>query len=234
VGIVAALLGEGMPAASQEALQLSLAGDAAAQARRAEVANQPYTIKTGDFKLLLSPAVTFAWNDNINVAQSALQSDFIISPTLGVAASHPLTPGNWFQLNASVGYDEYLKHSAYSGPRLLSGSALSFDFYTGDFWINFHDRSQYFQDSAGVSAVATNGFFGGFDNFVGPQVTWDLKDVILTLGYDHENFIASTSTFDYVNHSSELVVARAGLRLNRRLTTGVEGTVSYTSYDEKR
>ena len=220
-------------APAQDALQNSLAGDATAEARRLQLASQPYTVKTGDLKLLVVPSLGLDWNDNVNLSQTSPQEDFILRPLLNLGASYPLTKGNWFQLNAGVGYDEYLQHSEYSGPRLLSGSALSFDFYVKDFWINVHDRSQFTEDSAGVAAVAGSGRYGGFDNFLGPEVTWDLRGVVLTLGYDHENFIAASSHFDYLNRASESMVARAGLKLNPRLTAGVEGTGSYTEYDER-
>ena len=55
---------------------------------------------------------------------------------------------------------------------------------------------------------------------------------MLTLGYDHQNFISSSGTFSYLNQSSELPVARAGFRFNPQLTVGVEGSASFTTYDQ--
>ena len=228
-------------APAQQALQNSLAGDAAAEARRAMLSSQQYTLKTGDLKLLVTPSFNLSWNDNINVSQTSPQEDVILEPMLLLRASYPLTQDNWVTLRAGAGYDEYLEHSQYSGPRLLSGSELSFDFYVKDFWINLHDRSSFTEDSGGVAAVAgsgphggpNGGLYGGLNNTVGPTVTWDLRAVVLTLGYDHQNYLASSSQFDSQNHASELMLARAGLRLNPVLTTGLEGTGSLTEYDEK-
>ena len=92
--------------------------------------------------------------------------------------------------------------------------------------------SRYTQDSAGQGAVAATGNYGGLDNFAGVSVTWDLEDVVLTLGYDHENFIASNSQFNYLNRASELLVSRAGFRFNPALTAGVEGSGSSIAYDQ--
>jgi hypothetical protein len=131
-----------------------------------------------------------------------------------------------------LGYDFYLEHPNYSGVRVLSGSVLSFDTYVKDFRINVHDRFQYTQDSAGQAAVAASGIYGGLDNFAGVFVTWDLEDVVLSLGYDHENFIASSAQFDYLNRASELLVSRAGFRVNPALTAGVEGSGSINTYDQ--
>jgi hypothetical protein len=59
-----------------------------------------------------------------------------------------------------------------------------------------------------------------------------LEDVTLTLGYDHQNVLSLSSQFNQINHAAELVDARAGLQFNPRLTVGVEGTASFTTYDQ--
>jgi hypothetical protein len=94
-----------------------------------------------------------------------------------------------------------------------------------------HDRFQYTQDPAAAAGVAGTGAYGGLDNFAGVSATWDLEDVVLSLGYDHENFIASDAQFDYLNRASELLVTRAGFRVNPALTAGVEGSGSINTYD---
>jgi len=218
---------------AQEALRYSLAGDAAIEARRRQQESQPYTIKSGDFRLLLRPSLGLDWNDSVNLRANNAQSDFILRPLLGVVASYPITKGNLLRLDIGVGYDKYFAHDEYSGFRVQSGSELTFDTYIKDFWINLHDRVHYTQDSAGVSAVAGTARYGGLENTAGFSTTWDLNRPILTLGYDHQNFISSSSQFEYINRASELIVARAGLRLNPRLTTGIEGTVSLTAYDQQ-
>ena len=114
----------------------------------------PYTIKTGDFRLLVTPSLELDWNDNINLASSGPQSDFILRPMLGLNAAYPLTYRNVLRLNTAFGYDIYLEHPSTAASRVLSGSQLSFDTYVKDFRINVHDRFQYTQDSAGQAAVA--------------------------------------------------------------------------------
>src|SRR5206468_1313888 len=61
------------------------------------------------------------------------------------------------------------------------------------------------------------------------SATWDLRDVVLNAGYDHESFISSTSVNDYLNRSSELLVARAGFRFNPALTAGLEASGSFVT-----
>ena len=218
---------------AQEALRNSLAGDAAAEARRTDLEKQPFTFKTGDFRMLVTPSLGLDWNDNVNISSGQRQQDFILTPLVGLDLSYPLTHQNVLRFNASIGYDYYLEHTEFSGARVLSGSGISLDTYIKDFWINLHDRFQYTQDSAGQASLANNGRYGGFDNTLGAAVTWDLQDVVLNAGYDHENSISSSSAFDYLDRSSESVVGRAGFRILPTLTTGPEASGSSTDYDKQ-
>ena len=219
---------------AQDALRTSLAGNAAAEARMRQLDSQAYTIKEGDFRLLVVPSLGLDWNDNVNLAKGGGEQDFILKPFLNLHSSYPITRQNVLQFHIGVGYDKYFDHDEFSGPRVISGSETSFDIFVKDWVFDLHDRFSFTKDSAGISSLAGTGQFGGFENTAGVSGTWDLQDVVLTFGYDHQNFISSEPVFDYVNHSAELVVARGGFRLNPKLTVGVEGTGSFTTYDEKR
>ena len=59
-----------LPALAQEALRDSLAGDAAAEARKIQLESLPYTIKSGDFRLLVVPSLGLDWNDNVNISKT--------------------------------------------------------------------------------------------------------------------------------------------------------------------
>ena len=216
----------------QDALRNSMAGDAAIALRRAQSEAQPYTFKSGDFRLLATPSLGLEYNDNISVSSSNAQDDFILQPFLDLTATYPITRSNLLRVNLGVGYDQYFSHSSYSSLRLASGSELSFDVYVKDIWLNFHDRFGYVRDPGLEAAVANAVQYGGLDNTVGLTTTWDLRDVVLTLGYDHQNYLASSSKYEYLDRSSELLLARVGLQVNPTLTAGVEGTGSFTSYDQ--
>jgi hypothetical protein len=223
-----------LSARGQEGLRNSMAGDAAAaaQAQAQAQALQSYTFKTGDFRLLAVPSLEMDWNDNVDLSKSSPQEDYILKPLLRLTGTYPLTQHNVLSLTVGIGYDEYLQHSQYSAMRVESGSTLSFDTYIKDFWINFHDRFQFTRDPSIEPGIAGTAFYGGLNNTAGLAVTWDLRDVVLTLGYDHQNFIASSSEFAYLTRSSELPLARAGFRFRPDLTVGVEGTASFTTYNQ--
>jgi hypothetical protein len=226
------LLATARLATAQEALRTSLAGDAAAEARHIQSESIPYTFKSGDFRLLVTPSLALDWNDNINLSRDNTESDFILRPLVALNASYPIGTHNLLNLSVDFGYDKYINHNEFSQWRLDSGSELSFDVYVKDFWINFHDRFQYSQDAAQEAAVAGTGSYGTFQNTAGLSGTWDLEDIVLTLGYDHQNVMSLASQFNNMNSASEMVVARAGLRVHPKLTVGVEGTATFMTYDQ--
>jgi hypothetical protein len=220
------------PAFSQEALRNSLAGDAAAEARNFQQQSQAYTVKSGDFKLLATPSLSLDWNDNITLSKTDTVQDFILMPALGLDMSYPLTQRNLLRLNVTFGYENYLDHSQYSTWYVKSGSALSYDLYVKDVWINLHDRFSYTQNPSEQAAVANTGTYGDYQNTAGLNATWDLDDVTLSLGYDHQNYWSTSQEYSYTDHASEMVVGRGGFKLHPTLTAGLEGTISYTAYDQ--
>jgi len=219
-------------APAQEALRSSLAGEAAAEARHLKLESLPYTFKIRDFRLRVTPSVGMDWNDNINASKTAPQQDFILKPMLQFGASYPVTQRNLLQITVGVGYNEYLRHSSLSTWFLQSGSELSFDIFIKDLLINLHDRFQFMQDSVTEAAVAGTARYGNINNTAGLLVTWDLQDVTLSLGYDHQNVMSPAAEFQYQDHASELFTGRVGLRFNPRITAGVEATASFTAYNQ--
>ena len=69
------------------------------------------------------------------------------------------------------------------------------------------------------------------ENSLGTTVTWDLDKLVLSLDYDHNNYLPLDSTYKYLAHQSELATFRVGASLNPALTAGLElggGTTRYT------
>jgi hypothetical protein len=176
--------------------------------------------------------VSLQWNDNISVSDQGSRDDVILRPSSQFDGSYPLTAWNQFRVKVGVGYEKYFKHDEYSRLYLESGSELSFDAYVKDWWINVHDRFQYTHDPGKNPGVAGVSRYGGLDNKAGLTGTWDLQDVVATFGYDHQNYFSSSSSYKYMDRASELLSARGGFKLRPRLTAGLEGTGSFTAYDE--
>jgi hypothetical protein len=222
-------------ATAQDALRYSWAADATSEAQRqAQAPEQPpqlYTYKAGDFRLQVIPSVEGDWNDNVNLSKTNAESDFIVQPNLQLKGSYPLTERNLLSLTVGVGYADYLQHSVYNHLNVASYSQLSFDMYIKDFWINIHDRFAMTDQSSTEAAVADTAFYGSFINTAGLSTTWELKNVALTVGYDHLNSLSTFGQFNYLDRYSELPLARAGFHFTPDLSAGVEGAATFTTYD---
>ena len=223
-----------LSASAQEALRNSVAGQTAADSRSQALQAQDYTFKNGDFRLLLTPSIGLQWNDNVNLSQTNLIDDYIVKPAVGIRASYPFTQRNVLYLDVSIGYDRYLEHPNLSTLDLnsSSGTGLSFDIGIKDVTLNLHDWMNYVQDSAQNGAVANTATYGTFQNTAGLSGTWDLNQVTLSLGYDHQNVQSTSAEFDYISRSAEMLSARAGFQVHPKVTVGLESTAAFTTYQQ--
>jgi hypothetical protein len=232
IAIFILLAGLSVPA--QEALQNSLTGESVSAARDKQMQSQDYTFKNGDFRLLVLPSLGVEWNDNVNLSDTNKLDDYIVTPAVGMTASYPFTQRNLLFVDISVGYDRYLLHPSLSTFVLNSASrtGVSFDIGIKDVTVNLHDWISYVQDSAQNAAVANTASYGTFQNTAGLAGTWDLNQVTLSAGYDHQNILATSAQFDNVNHSAEMLFARAGFQVHPKIAVGLESTAAFTAYSQ--
>ena len=235
---------------AQDAVRPSLAGEAAAEARRQSIDKIPYNLQAGPVKFRFSATMGVEYNDNINLAEdgsavflsptgpivitSAPQDDIILLPQFNVNALWPITQLNTFKLDIGVGYAFYLDHSNYNTNAILlsPGSQVAFDIFVGDFRINIHDRFSLQQDPIAEAALSNVVDYGRFENTAGVSVLWDLNQAVVTLGYDHYTYISTTSDFDYLDRNAEIVSGSIGFTPTSTMTVGVEGSFVDTYYDQ--
>src|SRR3954469_18329210 len=100
LAVIAASLFAVVTARAQDAIRPSLAGEAAAEARRQSIDNIPYNLQVGAIKFRFSATLGVEYNDNINLAEDGSilanlpggplmlattpQSDFIIHPSVNL------------------------------------------------------------------------------------------------------------------------------------------------------
>jgi hypothetical protein len=217
-------------ATAQEALMNSLATMTPNQGLQQPATD--YTYKNGDFRLWVKPALDLQWLDNIQISESGQQGDFVVRPTVGLVTTYPISAQNLLNFNANIGYTKYITHDSLDGLYLQSGSGLGFDVLIKNVDLNLHDRLSYTQDSSQNSQVANTGSYGTFQNTAGLAATWDLTKMVLSVGYDHQILETTSSTLNDTDHSSEMLFARAGYKVNPRLTSGLETSASFTTYDQ--
>jgi hypothetical protein len=235
---------------AQDAIRPSLAGEAAAEARRQSIDKIPYNLQVGPIKFRFSATLGIEYNDNINLAEdgsavflsptgpilitSEPESDIILRPQVNINALWPITQLNTLKLDIGVGHSFYLDHSEFDTNSILisPGSQLAFDIFVGDFRINFHDRFSLEQDPIAEAALSNVADYGRFQNTAGVSVLWDLNQAVVTVGYDHYTFISTTDAFDYLDRNAEILSGSIGFTPSSMMTVGVEGSFIDTYYDQ--
>ncbi len=219
---------------SQDAVRPSLAGEAAAEARRQDIEHVPYNLMMGPVKFRFSATFGAEYNDNINLAETNEQDDIILRPQVNVDAIWPITQLNTIRLDLGLGYAWYLDHSNANtnGVLISPGSQLAFDIFVGDFRINFHDRPSLQQDPIGQLALSNVVDYGRFENTAGVSVLWDLNKAVVTLGYDHYNYVSTTKDFDYLNRNAEELSGTLQIKATSTTGIGVESNAVFTHYDQ--
>jgi hypothetical protein len=235
---------------AQDAVRPSLAGEAAAEARRQSIDKIPYNLQMGPVKFRFSATMGIEYNDNINLAEDGsftfpspsgpitvtteAQDSIILHPQINLNALWPITQLNTLKLDLGVGYSFYLDHSSYNTNSVLisPGSQLAFDIFVGDFRINFHDRFSVQQDPISEIALSNVADYGRFENSAGVSVLWDLNQAVVTAGYDHYNFVALNNDFEYLDRNADIFSGSIGFTPSSTMTVGIEGSVVDTYYDQ--
>ena len=222
---------------AQDAVRPSLAGEAAAEARRQSLDRIPYNLLLGPVRFRVSATLGLEYNDNINIAEEQEIDDFILRPQVNFNALWPVTQLNSLRFDIGLGYAFYLENSEYNtnGILLAPGSQLSFDLFVGDFRINFHDRFSLEQDPIGELAEPGLGDvtdYGRFQNTAGISVLWDLNKAVATFGYDHYTFIATNDDFDYLDRNADSFMASLSVAVTSTTGVGLETAYVFNRYDE--
>ena len=224
----------GPVARSQDVVRPSLAGEAAAEARRQDIEHIPYNLLMGPIRFRVSATLGVEFNDNINLAEVNTQQDVIIRPQVNVNAIWPVTQLNTLRLDLGLGYAFYLDHSNAdtNGVLIAPGSQLAFDIFIGDFRINFHERPSLQQDPIAELALSNVVDYGRFENTVGVSVLWDLNKAVVTLGYDHYTYISTTSTFNYLDRNAEEFSGNVDVAVSSTTNVGLESYAVFNYYDQ--
>ena len=75
----------------QEALLQFGTTDLASEKLQRQLQSQAYTIKYGDFHMLLQPSIGFYYNDNVRLAKNGAEGSVVLLPVLRATASYPIT-----------------------------------------------------------------------------------------------------------------------------------------------
>jgi hypothetical protein len=237
----------GASALAQDAVEQSDAVDQSRRARKQAIDRNLYNLKAGPVLMRFEALMGFEFNDNPQLVEDPKEIDFAFHPELDVAALWALNSRNALSFNLGLGYIKYINNTDLDRLIIAPSSEIALDIYTGDFTINVHDRISYSQNPISDPTVSGTGDFGGFENTAGFRVDWDLNKVVLSLGYDHYNFVSTSDGIqrqieatnaavrargldDVQDRSAEQVYARAAFRVSPAVQTGLEAGGSATRY----
>jgi len=228
----------------QPELRESVAGEEAALELKRALTNEVYNIHYGRIGFQTEARLGAAYTDNVFLSAVNKKEDFIINPEATLSALVPVSELNALKLSLGLGYEWFANnHDLNSDAPLISpGSELAFNIFVGDFRIKLHDKFSYQQtlvfndqtsDQTRVYNFTDVGRFDRLDNFAGLLVDWDLNKVILTAGYDHENFISMSDQFKYLNRASEWFTFKFNYLLGPQTKIGLETQASLHNYEEE-
>jgi hypothetical protein len=216
----------------QEALRISLAGDLAAEAQKqAESAIGYYNLLTGPVAWRFSSGLETDYNDNVRLQSRDAQSDFIFRPNANVQMHWPITQLNDLNMSLTAGYSAYVQHSDLDQFFVNPGSGISFNIYAGDFVINLHDQISITENAYQNQSASGNATYAALQNTAGVNALWDLNKAVMTLGYDHGNYLALNSSQGQPDAASENFFLNGGVRPVSAILAGVEaggGLIHYS------
>jgi hypothetical protein len=219
----------------QEALRMSLAGDAAAESQRqAESTIGYYNLLTGPVAWQFTSGLGLDYDDNVNLQSQNKEGDFIFRPNLNAQMHLPVTQKNSLNVSLGAGYSLYATHSELNQIYVNPGSGLSFNIYAGDCVINLHDRISITENSYQNPVAGGNQNYAQLENTAGVNTSWDLNKLVAQVGYDHVNDISLGSSQQVPNASSENLFLNAGVHFLPQITAGVEGGVGLVSYGQSQ
>ena len=219
----------------------SLAGAKAAEALKKQIAAEEYNLQYGPVRFQTEAQLGSGYTDNVFYSEKNRESDWLVKPEVSLRAWWPVSEYNVLRLSLGLGYEWYARNHVLNSdlPLVNPDSELVFHVFVGDFRIRLRDKFSYeeslfINSAAGENARFFNfnnvGQFARLDNLAGGTVDWDLNKVILSAGYDHENFISTTTLFKYLNRASELLSGSASVLLGDKAKAGVEGQASWNNY----
>jgi hypothetical protein len=199
---------------------------------RGQIANQPYNLQIGPVTLRADAGSTVSYNDNINLAETGRQHDWIITPDVNIHGLWQVTDLNVLTFDLGVGYEKYLLHPSDSSPLISPDSQARFKIFVGDFKITLHDAFTYQNNPTQVGQLSNVSQFQYFSNDAGITVDWDVGDMTVTLGYDHINFYVFQQTYSYLDYQTDTVSPQVTFSFSKTIQAGFNASLGSTRYDQ--
>ena len=223
----------------------SLTGEKSAELAKKPELIKDYNLRWGPVSFQVLSSFHAEFTDNALNAPNMRSSDEILRPEVTLNSYWPITDLNALTLSMGVGYEYYVRNTQLNTatPLISPGSEVALLLYVKNLRFRFHEAFSYvqslwygaaFSQTGQFINLSNIGIFGRIDNLAGVTADWDLGAVVLTLGYDHENFISTLANLDYLSRDSELFSASAGFVLGPKFRAGLETKASWNAYETKQ
>jgi len=246
IGLAAMSLAGSICTAPAQESRSSLAGEQSAEAAKTQEYLQGYNLHYGPVSFQLESSLHVEFTDNAINSGIKRSADEIITPEIDLRSYWPLTELNALTFSLGLSYMYFVKNTQLNPdtPLISPGSELALLLYVKNFRFRFHERFSYveslyygltYSQQLGQFINLVNlGTFGRIDNFAGFTSDWDLNTIVLSFGYDHENFISTLSPLDYLTRASELFSLEADVVLGPKFRSGLESRAIWSAYDTEQ
>lgn len=197
-----------------------------------------YNVKAGPMQMLFTAGVGAEYNSNVNLSEDNPQSDFIITPRVGMGVYWPMTKMNRLRFYVQLGYQYYLNNTYLNQQTFVidPGTEFVFNLYVNvpNLRITFFERPTITVNPVDNPTFRGNGDsaanYSVFNNTAGVNLLWDLNDVWIGAGYSNFLQYALNPDFDYTNRNSNQVFANISFQVLPYLRVGLEGSATSTIY----
>jgi hypothetical protein len=216
---------------AQEAVRMSLAGDAAAAAhRQAQATVGYYNLLWGPVALRFSAASSAEYTDNARSSTRAAEGDLIIRPSASLQANWPVTEWNTLNLDLTAGYSFYAQSRDQNQFYVSPGSGLSFDIHVQDWVFTLHDRAHITENTYENPTYTGRLNEASLENDAGITGLWDLDQTVVNIGFDHVNYTSLSGQGVQPDSTSENFFLNAALKIRPELLIGLEGGLGLIDY----
>jgi hypothetical protein len=223
--------------AGQDALRLATQGETAysnLQRTAEQLTTRPEgNIRWGPVDALFSVSVAGGYNDNVNVSRTDKEGSWFFTPFGSARLFWQPTENSSLLLDVGVGYQLYIDHSELNQFTVSPNSAISYALFIGSVRLRFSDVLNYSVNPIDVGGVSGVSRYGGLQNTFGIAADFEFQKAVLTVGYDHYNFVSTAAASDPQDGASDSLFARMSYVINPALSVGPEVAGGYMRKTEQ-
>ena len=192
-----------------------------------------YNFALGPVRFAIAVGFGVEYNDNITLAETGRESDFIFRPSLNLAATWRLSDLNTLHFNVGLSYAFYDKNSQYDTGLISPNTDLALTVFTGPVKWTIRDRVSYQEDAYQIPVLSNVAVYRRWENQGGIQGDWAInQNVDVTLGYDHYNLWASGDVFDLQDRSIDTIFLKPAVKISPAVKLGVNASYSFIGFTD--